>query len=438
MEVNLLPIHHSSFIIHHFFIMSESCPNCGAELYEGQQFCRRCGSPVGAAVGGEAPTQLFQAGAQAGAPAPVAGTVPLGGGARTEGVAAQRPTEYHPLASQQTSALVGEPFGSRPLAVGGMPPPASKSRPAQWLVALLAVFVLGAGLASAAAFLWWRATHTGTVVKVLKTGPPGVPAPPDAPPVPDMPAIPGDLGERIRQALKEHGVPLPLDESGAVVSGDDTTITRTFDLNSDASFTAHVVSGNVTVVGSDDADGTVVKVVKHGGSVEQRAATQVLAAESDEGVMLVSPGSGGPVSVSYEITVPRRGLHKLELSAQKGDIKVGGFDGELNLSVTSGNVSVSSDGAVRSRVVNGRTSVTYSGRHEEAQEFSVVNGDLEVSLTGDPEVDLKAASTNGRVEVDGAIPVASDKGGRKVEAELGGGGAPLSVKVVNGNVRIKK
>jgi zinc-ribbon domain/Putative adhesin len=419
--------------------MNESCPNCGAELYEGQQFCRRCGTPVGAAAGGEAPTRLFQGGAQAGPAAPAAeGTTPLGGnGARTDSVAGQRPTEYQLQGGQQTSALVGEPFGSRPLAVGGPPPP--KRRAGLWLFALLAVFVLGAGLASAAAFLWWRATHTGTVVKVVKTGPPVPPGVPDVPPIPDVPEIPADLGERIKEALKGHGIPLPLDESGAVVSGDDTTLTRTYSLDPDASFTAHVVSGNVTVVGSDDADETVVKVVKHGGSVQERAATKVLAAESDEGVMLVGAAApGGPVSVSYQITVPRRGLHKLELSAQKGDIKVSGFDGELDLNVMNGNVSVDTNGAVRSRVVNGRTSVAYAGRHDEPQEFSVVNGDLEVSLTGEPEVDLSAASTNGRVEVDGALPVKTEKGGRKVEAELGGGGAPLNVKVVNGNIRIKQ
>src|SRR5215218_5570664 len=98
--------------------MQESCPNCGAELYEGQQFCRRCGSPVGAAAGREAPTQLFDGGAQADAAVPAAGTSRLGDAAYTGGVAAQRPTEYHPPASQKTSALVGEPFGSRPLAVG--------------------------------------------------------------------------------------------------------------------------------------------------------------------------------------------------------------------------------------------------------------------------------------------------------------------------------
>jgi DUF4097 and DUF4098 domain-containing protein YvlB len=285
------------------------------------------------------------------------------------------------------------------------------------------------------AFLWWRATHTATVVKVVKPAPP---APPDVPPIPDMPAIPADLGDRIKEALKGHGIPLPLDDADAVVSGDDTTITRTFELNSDASFTAHVVSGNVTVVGSEDADETTVKVVKHGGSVAERAATQVLAAESDDGVMLVSPGAGGRVSVSYEITVPRQGLHKLELTAQKGDIKVSEFDGDVELNVTNGSVTVASNGKVRSRVVNGRTNVTYTGRHEEAQEFSVVNGDLEVSLPGEPEVDLEAASTNGRVEVDGALPLKAEKGGRKVEAELGGGGAALNVKTVNGNIRIKQ
>ena len=421
--------------------MNETCPNCGSELYGGQQFCRRCGTPVGTAASGEAPTQLFRDNGQAApAAAPVAaGTSPLGAGSRTEGVAGQIPTEYQHHSGQQTSVLVGQPFGSRPLAVGTPPPAPPKRRRGAWLLALLAVFVLGAGVASLMAFFWWRASHTGTVVRVIKTGPPTAPAAPEVPPLPAMPEIPADLSERIKEALKGHGIPLPLDEAGAVVSGEETTITRTYALNSGASFKAHIVSGNVTVVGSDDAEETIVKVVKRGGSVQERTATQVLAGESDEGVMLVSPGAGGRVNVSYEITVPREGLSKLELSAQKGDINVNGFDGDLELNVTNGNVTVATtNGKVRSRVVNGKTSVAYTGRHEEAQEFSVVNGDLEVSLPGEPEVDLKAASTNGRVEVDGALPLRAERGGRKVEAELGGGGAALNVKTVNGNIRIKQ
>ncbi|MET0648596.1 MAG: DUF4097 family beta strand repeat-containing protein [Pyrinomonadaceae bacterium] len=431
--------------------MSESCANCGMELYGGQQFCRRCGTPVGAAVGGggEAPTQIFPGGAQQDGPATpaAAGTSPLGAnGAYTDSVSGQRPTEYQTNAGQKTSVLVGQPFGSRPLSVGAPAAPPTPAPPKRrrglWLFALLAVFVFGAGLATVASLFWWRATRQGTVVRVVKTGPPpSAPAAPPVPEVPEMPALPADLGERIKEALKGHGVPLPLDESDAVVAGDDTTITRTYGLGSDATFKAHIISGNVTVVGAEDADETVVKIIKRGGSVRERASTQVLAAESDEGVMLVSTAApGGRVSVSYEITVPRQGLHKLELSAQRGDIKVSEFDGELDLNVTTGNVSVASNGAVRSRVTNGRTSVEYLGRHEEPQEFTVVNGDVEVSLAGEQEVDLKAASTNGKVEVADTLPLKAEKRGvgQRVEAELGGGGATLNVKVVNGNIRLKK
>ena len=421
--------------------MSDSCQNCGAELYEGQQFCRRCGVPVGAAAsgGGEAPTQLFPAGAQTGAAAAPARTAPLGGGAHADSVARQQPTAYQPPASQQqqTSALVGQPFGSQPLAVGAPPAPRRRRR-GVWLVALLVVFVLGAGIASAAAFFWWRATRGPIIVRRMNAG--GAPPAPAVPDIPKVPGIPENFGDRIKEALKSAGVPLPLDESGAVVSGDDTTLTRTFELGPDSSFSAYVATGNVTVIGSD-ADEAVVKVVKHGGSAEERAALRVMAAESDEGVMLLSAAPpSGRVTVSYEVSLPR-GLHKLAISADRGDVKVSEFDGELDVNLAHGSVSVSTNGAVRSRVTNGKTSVAYAGRHREPQEFSVVNGDVDVFLTGSgQEVDLKAAATNGRVEVGDTIAAKAERrgAGQRVEAELGGGGAPLEVKVVNGNIRLKQ
>jgi hypothetical protein len=407
--------------------MPEICPNCGAELYEGQQFCRRCGTPVGtSAAGGEAPTQLFHGGAQAGAVVPPAGTSPLGDGAHTEGVAGQRPTEYHAQTGQQTSALVGEPFGSRPLAVGAPSPP--KKRRGVWLFALLAVFVLGAGLALGMAALWWRATHQpGTVVRIVKTGQPSgdagnVPRVPAVPPVPEMPAMPADFGERLKEALKGRGIPLPLDESDAVVSGDDTTLTRTFELDSDSSFSAHVISGSVTIVGAD-TDEAVVKVVKHGGSVEDRASTPVLAAETDEGVMLLSPPSGGRVSVSYEITVPR-GLRQLEISVNKGDVSVREFEG-----------------AVRSRVVSGNTRVSLpAAEFEAAQEFTVVKGDIEATVADGAGAELKAEVLKGDIEADGALGLRVERAtaGRRAAGRLGDGGDALNFKVTDGRIKIRK
>ncbi|MDT7688054.1 MAG: hypothetical protein QOE46_813 [Acidobacteriota bacterium] len=409
-------------------MMNELCSNCGAELFEGQQFCRRCGAPVRAASrGGEAPTQLFPQAAQSAQGAAAVGTSPVRG--ETGSVGVQQPTAYYPPANfQQTSPLVGQPFGSQPLAIE---PPVRRRRRGVWIAALLAFFVFGAALASAGAFLWWRATHRTMIVKKISNGANGVPE------VPVVPPVPADLGDRIKEALK--GVPLPLDESGATVSGTDTVLTETYDLDADSVLAVHAVNGSITVKGVD-GDQTVVKITKHGGSPQERSTSPVLASKTDEGLtLLTAPALNGAVSVSYEISLPRN-LHKLELSADRGDVKVNDFDGAVSLNLTNGNISVAASGAVRSRLVNGKTSVSYTGQHEEAQEFSVVNGDVEVSFGGEPEADVHAASTNGDVKVDDSFGVKAEKrvAGHKLDTQFGGGGAPLTLKVVNGDIKLQK
>jgi hypothetical protein len=417
--------------------MPDSCPNCGAEIYEGQQFCRRCGVQVGvpAGGGGDAPTQLFPQEARPAQGAAV-GTSPVRSEAaprvETGPVGVQQPTAYYPPANfQRTSPLVGQPFGSQPLSVEAPPP---KKRRGVWLLALLVVFVLGAGLALGGAFLWWRATHKASV-KIVKVGPP----PPGVPDIPDVPNVPADLGDRIKEALKGAGVPLPMDEAGATVTGTDTVFTQTYELDADSAFAVHATSGSVTVTGTD-GDQVVVKVTKHGGSPQQREEARVLASKTDEGLtVLTAPGQAGGVNVSYEIRVPRE-LRRLEISAERGDIKVGEFDGSAVLNLTNGSISVASAGEVRGRLTNGDINVTYTGRHDDPQEFSVVNGDVKVAFGDEPQVELKAASVNGDIRVEGDLgSVAEKRGpGHRLDAELGGGGGPLTLKVVNGDIRLKK
>ena len=415
--------------------MPESCHNCGAELYGGQQFCRRCGVQVGVpAGGGEAPTQLFPAGAQTGAAATAAGTSQLGGGGRTDSVVYQQPGTYQPPANaQQTSALVGQPFGSQPLAVGA---PAPKRRRGVWLFALLAVFVLGAGIASGAAFLWWRATHTPIIVRKVNNG--GVPSVPN---IPDMPPVPADLGERITEALKSAGVPLPVDESGATVTATDTILTETYELGEDATFAVHAIAGGVTVNGTD-GDRAVVKITKHGGSAQERSAARVLASKTDEGLtLLTAPTQGGGVTVSYEISLPR-GLKQLEISADRGDVRVSGFAGAVTAEVKSGAAEFRDlSGTVRSRVIKGDTRVFYSGPEREgAQEFSVVKGNVEATLPEGANADLKAETLDGDIEVDERLGLRVERApaGRHVAGHIGEGGEALLFKVTNGDIRLKK
>src|SRR5437764_1854073 len=107
--------------------MSERCSKCGAELFAGQQFCRRCGAAVKGA-GGDAPTQILPQGAQGGGAGAAVGTSPFGGGAGTEAVGPRPSDGYRTGAAgfQPTSPLVGQPFGSRPLAVAADAPRESR------------------------------------------------------------------------------------------------------------------------------------------------------------------------------------------------------------------------------------------------------------------------------------------------------------------------
>lgn len=416
--------------------MAGPCQNCGAEFYEGQQFCRRCGTPVSAAsgAGGEAPTQLFPQQQERPAQGPAVAAARVR--AETGSVATGQPTAYYPLANpQHTSPLVGQPFGSRPLAVEPNAP--RRRRRGGWLAALLVVFVLGAGLALGAAYVLWRTTRAPIVARRNNTG--GV-----VPAVPKVPAAPDarrDIGESIREALRSNGIPLPLDETGAVVSGDTTTLTRTYELDEDGAFAIHAVTGSVTVAGGD-GDNVVVRVVKRGGSAAERAGARVLEAKSEEGVMLLTaPAPSASVSVSYEVSVPRH-MRELKIEVERGDVRVSGFAGTLVADVKTGGLEFRDvSGEVRSKLIKGDTKIFGSGAEREgSQQFSVEKGNIEATLAEGFGADFKAEVLDGDVVLDESFGLRVEKAsaGRHVAGRIGEGGEELVFKVTDGRIRLKK
>jgi hypothetical protein len=410
--------------------MTQRCQTCGAELFGGQQFCRQCGAAV-VSSSGEATTQLLDGGAQpqgvqAEGTSPVlgAGTEPVGA---RQSPAFQQPTAYQPpLASfQQTSPL--------------STPPPRKSRGGLWLVALLAVFMLGAGVAGVGIFAWWRA-HRQQMIVVKK-------AKADADdhaaeiPVPPLPPDFGErLGEQISKAIQAAGAVAPLDESGATVSGDDTVLTKTYPLDGDATFSVRLIKGNVTVTGSD-GDEAEVKITKHGGSAEERSAARVLLAQTDEGLTFVSAGGPSGVEVSYEVKVPR-GLHELELAADKGDVKVSDFDGSVVADVKNGKVEFRNvTGQVKSNVMKGDTRVVYEKPEREgSQEFNVIKGNIEATLAEGTDAEVRAETIAGDISADDSLGFSVEKrpAGRALSGRLGDGGRPLHFKVTSGDIKIKK
>jgi Putative adhesin len=420
--------------------MNERCSKCDAELFAGQQFCRRCGVSV---AGADAPTQILPQGAQTSGTGEATGvatdTSPLGRGARTDAMGRrqpmsfQTPASYQPPANfQPTSPLVGQSFGSRPLAVE--PSARGSSRRGVWFVALLVVALLCVGVAGGAGLMWWHARQRAVIVRM--GGPGDVRAPEIAPP------LPPDFGEKLGQQIKEaiKGAGAPLDESGATVTGTDTVVTKTFEVGDDATFSLRGAGGDVTVTGTD-GDQAEVKITKHGGSPQERSSAPVLFSQNDKGVSLVGAGSPPDVKVSYEIKLPS-GLRQLEINSDRGDVRVEGFGGSVTVNVRQGDLEFRDvTGAVHSKLVNGSTRVFVGGdEREAAQEFSVVNGGIEAAFAQDAGAELKAETVNGDISADEryGLKVERRPAGRVASGRLGDGGQPLNLKVVNGDIKLKK
>ena len=399
--------------------MSERCGNCGAELFAGQQFCRRCGAAVRASAG-EAPTQLFPQGATTGPQHAATGPV---AGPATDPVRDPRPTGYQPPlgAYQQTSPLAAAPPAA----------PARRGR-GRWLVALVAVAVVSVLGTLALVYALSRRAHRQPAVIIKKTGSGDrVVAPP----------VPPDLPARVREAAEATGAPLPLDEAGAEVSDGQTAFTKTFELDEDASFSLRNFSGPVTVEGWDEGRAEV-RVVKRGGTPEQRRAVPVMLMRGDESLALLNPaGRGTKVTVGFEIKLPR-GLRQVEVSAETAEVRVSGLEGAVAVDVKAGRLEFRDVvGAVRSQIIKGHTKVTYERADREGpQEFKANLGNVEINFPDEFNADLKAETVDGHIEADEALGLAVLKApvGRHVVGRLGEGREPLLIRVVNGDIKLKR
>ncbi len=401
--------------------MSERCTNCGLELYAGQQFCRRCGAAVRPQVAGdESPTQILEGGAMGargggatGEPRGGAGTDPFGGPRPT---AAQEPFR----AFQQTAPLA---------------PSLGRGGRAKWWTF---PFIFMVALACIGVIFMKRQAQRPTVI--IKRG--GLAETGSI--VPPLPPMPPEASEEAREAVEHAGVPAPLDDLGATVTGDRTVITKTVQLGEDMAFSIPQAAGDVTIEGWDGDEAQII-VTKRGGSAEQRRRVPVMLARDDERVSLLSPPSAlantSGVSVSYALKLPHS-LRQLDISAEESVVRLKNLDGSVVVDVKAGTIELRDvTGTVRSKLIKGSTKVSFEqGTHEGPQEFSVVRGNVEVDFAERTSTDVKAETMDGDIEADEALGLrlVKNPAGRHALGRIGEGGEPLLIKVVNGDIKLKK
>jgi DUF4097 and DUF4098 domain-containing protein YvlB len=314
-------------------------------------------------------------------------------------------------------------------------PPRSRS-PWGWIVALIAVFLIGAvGLG---AFIINRASRRPVDRGVRVSPPPPPPAPPGA--------------------------------QETVVGGGLTVDTRDFPFAArGGNLSLETIKGNVSVEGWDESRAEV--------QMTKNANTEVRITSDGKNLTIKTEPRGGGVDVQYIIKVPRN-VGKIEIKAASAEInlsdltgKVGinNGNGAVNLADINGNVGVNTgsgditltdvkgeigvntgsgsinmidvSGKVGANAASGDIDVGLAGAGREPLSLNTASGNIGVHFEADVNADLEVKTLTGDINLDESfgINVRSTRPvGKEASGRIGGGGQAIRINTMSGDVTITK
>ncbi|HYY56222.1 MAG TPA: DUF4097 family beta strand repeat-containing protein, partial [Pyrinomonadaceae bacterium] len=284
------------------------------------------------------------------------------------------------------------------------------------------ILILLAGVVMLGALLLASFTRRTVTVKNEPASPPPVPA---KPPV-KRPAQPAAT---------------VMSEEDADITDDKTVITKTYQLGDNATISLSNTTGNVTIEGWEESRAEV-KVIKEGGSEQDRQAVEVrLANASDLLSLETSPTRSSPVEVHYALKLPRH-VRQIELKSADSKVELSKIAGAVTIALQGSSIELNDvSGAVRTKIVKGDTKATLQkGGPGGPQEFSSVSGDIELQLEEDVNADIRAETIDGDIDVDDDLGLKVEKRrvGQAVAGRVGSGGVTISIKTVSGDIKISR
>jgi DUF4097 and DUF4098 domain-containing protein YvlB len=222
-------------------------------------------------------------------------------------------------------------------------------------------------------------------------------------------------------------------------------IRRTFELAPGATVEINGINGSVKVETSESKTAEVYierkasspealqrrKVIVEGDANSLRISGE----KADNGLFSRLFGSNGSETVSLKL--PRQ--ISLRTKGVNGSVIAGEITGSVEVRGVNGRVQIAgASGTADFKGINGNISVGLKELSQAGASISGINGNIELKLGPGLNADLDANGMNGRVisEIPG-VTVEQYKHG-KYSAVIGTGGNAISVKGINGNVRLTR
>jgi hypothetical protein len=222
----------------------------------------------------------------------------------------------------------------------------------------------------------------------------------------------------------------------------DENFHHTYPLAAGGSFALENVNGSVQVEGWD-RDEVEVSAVKTGrNDTRDLSQVKIEVDNSRPGQVAVHTrypkGEGAEVAVEYHVHVPYKVLLG-GIETVNGSVIVRGVEGGGELKSVNGNVEVfDSSGRFSEKTTNGNLRLELRELLAGGpMNLETVNGSVVLGLPQDARADLRVLAMNG--EFYSELPVtstASKPAARAFHAKLGTGGGEISVRTINGGVRL--
>jgi len=221
----------------------------------------------------------------------------------------------------------------------------------------------------------------------------------------------------------------------------DQVFLKTYPLAAGGHFTLDNVNGSVQVEGWDrnEVEVRAVKTARADAGDLDQVQIEVDNDASDVAVHTRYPaGEGAEVAVEYRIHVPYRVLLGV-VGTVNGSVCVRGVEGGGALRSVNGNVEVvESSGRFSAKTTNGNLRLELNHlRTGEPVSLETVNGSVVLGIPSNAGANLEVQNRNG--DFYSEVPVTSTHalpGSRGFRGKLGQGGGAISVRTVNGGVRV--
>jgi DUF4097 and DUF4098 domain-containing protein YvlB len=191
----------------------------------------------------------------------------------------------------------------------------------------------------------------------------------------------------------------------------------------------------------DDPKKVEIKVVEHAGGVTVCA---VYPSRDPDRPNECKPGKEGrnsvrdnDVKVDFAVRVPA-GVRFVGRTVN-GNIEARALRSNVEAHTVNGSVEVSTRGLVEAQTVNGAIRASLgSTSGSEPLKFNTVNGSITVELPDGANTDVTAETVNGGIETDFPMTIQGRFGPKKLTGKIGSGGRALTLKTVNGSIRLRK